>query len=134
MNMSLTSHWTLIPWTNRLWVSVSVLLIPAVLCLGELCSICTAPGDYTSGGYSLSFSAGETSSVLSVSTSDDNIAELEEFFTVMITRSNRPDKVIIGEPDTCFVTIQDNDGEFVLKYICKMLVRMYKLFIRNSLH
>ena len=92
-------------------MSVNVLLIPAVLCLGELCSICTAPGDYASGGYSLSFRAGQTSSVLSVSTSDDTIAELEEFFKVMITRSNRPDKVIIGDPDTCFVIIRDNEGK-----------------------
>ena len=93
-------------------MSVSVLLIPAVLCLDELCSICTAPGDYTSGGYSLSFSAGQTSGMLSVQTSDDTIAECDEFFKVMITRSNRPDKVVIGDPDVCFVTIQDNDGEF----------------------
>ena len=96
-------------------MSVNVLLIPAVLCLGELCSICTAPGDYTSGGYSLSFSVGQASSVLSVPTLDDTIAESEEFFKVMITGSDRPDKVIIGDPDVCFVTIQDNDCEFVLK-------------------
>ena len=120
--MSLTSLCPLTPWTDRLLVSVNVLLIPAVLCLGELCSICTAPGDYTSGGYSLSFTAGQTSSILSVSTLDDTIAELEEYFKVMITRSSRPDKVIIGDPKTCFVTIQDNDGEFVLKYICKKLL------------
>ena len=77
--------------------------------------VCTAPGDYTSGGYSLSFTAGQTSGMLSVQTFDDSIAEPEEFFKVMITRSSRPGKVIIGDPDTCFVTIQDNDGEFVLK-------------------
>ena len=82
-----------------------------VLCLCELCSIRTAPGDYTSGGYSLSFTAGQTSDMLSVQTLDDTVAELEEYFKVMITGSDRPDKVIIGDPDTCFVTIQDNDGE-----------------------
>ena len=96
-------------------MSVNVLLTTAVLCSGELYSICTAPGDYTSGGYSLSFSAGQTSAVLSVSTSDDTIAELEEFFKVMITGSDRPDKIIIGDQGISFVTIQDNDGEFVLK-------------------
>ena len=77
--------------------------------------ICTAPGDYTSGEYSLSFSAGQTSAILSVQTSDNTIAELEEFFKVMITGSNRQDKVLIGDPDICFVTIQDDDGGFVLK-------------------
>ena len=113
--MTLTLLCSSTPWTDQLLVSANVFLIPAVLYLGELCSICTAPGDYTSGGYSLSFNAGQTSSILSVSTSDDTIAELEEYFKVMITGSDRPDKVIIGDPDTCFVTIQDNDGEFVLK-------------------
>ena len=98
-------------------MSANVFLIPAVLYLGELSSICTAPGDYNSGGYSLSFSAGDASDTLSVPTSDDTIAELEEFFKVMITGSDRPDKVIIGDPDTCYVTIQDNDGEFVFNYV-----------------
>ena len=109
-------------------MSANVFLIPAILCLGEVRSVCTAPGDYTSGGYSLSFTAGQASGMLSVSTLDDTVAELEEYFKVMITGSDRPDKVIIGDPDTCFVTIQDNDGEFVLKYICKILVH-YKLSI-----
>ena len=92
-------------------MSVKVFLIPAVLYLGELCSICTAPGDYTSGGYSLSFTAGQTSGIISVQTLDDTIAEPEEFFKVMITRSDRPGKVTIGDPDTCFVSIRDNEGE-----------------------
>ena len=92
-------------------MSVHVLLIPAVLCLCELCSICTAPGDYTSGGYSLSFSAGQTSGTLSVQTLDDTIAECDEFFKVMITGSDRPQKVQIGDQDTCFATIVDNDGK-----------------------
>ena len=115
MDMSLTSFCSLTPWMDQLLVSVNVLLTTAVLCSGELCSICTAPGDYTSGGYSLSFSAGQTSAILSVPTSDDTIAELKEFFKVMITGSDRQDKVLIGDPDICFITIQDNDGEFVLK-------------------
>ena len=93
-------------------MSVKVLLIPAVLYLCELCSICTVPGDYTSGGYSLSFTAGQTSGILSVQTSDDTIGECDEFFKVMITGSDRP-QVQIGEQDTCFATIVDNDGEIL---------------------
>ena len=115
MDISLTLLYSLTPWMDQLLVSVNVLLTTAVLCSGELYSICTAPGDYTSGGYSLSFSAGQTSATLFVQTLDNNIAELEEFFKVMITGSDKQDKVIIGDPDTCFVTIQDDDGEFVLK-------------------
>ena len=95
---------------------VNVLLIPAVLCLGELCSICTAPGDYTSGGYSLSFTAGQPSSNLSISTEDIAIAECEKFFKVMITRSDRPESVLIGDLDTCYVTIEDNNGELFIIY------------------
>ena len=92
-------------------MSVNVLLIPAELCLGELCSICTAPGDYTSGGYSLSFTAGQTSDMLSVAINNDTIAECDEFFKVMITRSDLPEKVRIGDPNICFVNIEDDDGE-----------------------
>ena len=106
-------------------MSVIVLLTTAVLCLDKLYSIYvyTAPGDYTSGGYSLTFTSGQTSAILSVQTLDDNIAELEEFFTVVITGSNRLDKVIIGDPDTSYVIIEDNDGEiedntYVCTYVC----------------
>ena len=74
-------------------------------------SLYTAPGDYVGGPYSVSFTAGQASSTLSVSTLDDSIAELEEHFKVMITGSSRPSKVQIGDPDTCYVTIEDNDGE-----------------------
>ena len=77
--------------------------------------ICAASYDYLSGRNLLSFRAGLTSATSSIPTLDDNDAELEEFFKVMITGSDRPDKVVIGNPDICFVTIQDNDGEFVLK-------------------
>ena len=113
--MSLTSLCSLTPWTDQLLVSVNVLLIPAVLCSSELCSICTAPGDYNSGGFSLSFTAGQASGMLSVQTLDDTIAECDEFFKVMVTGSDKPDKVIIGDPDTCYATIQDdNDGEICL--------------------
>ena len=105
-------------------MSVNVLLTTAVLCSGELYSICTAPGDYTSGGYSLSFSAGQTSATLSVQTSDNNIAELEEFFKVMIKGSDRSDKVVIGDPDTGYVTIEDNDGEIEDNTCVRTYVRM----------
>ena len=74
-------------------------------------SLYTVTGDYGGGPYSLSFTAGQASSTLSVSTVDDSIAELEEYFKVMITGSSRPSKVQIGNPDTCYVTIEDNDRE-----------------------
>ena len=127
MNMSSTSLCSLTPWMDQLLVSGNVLLTTAVLCLDKLYSIYvyTAPGDYTSGGYSLTFTAGQTSAILSVQTLDNNIAEMEEFFKVMIAGSDRPDKVIIGDPDTSYVIIEDNDGEikdntYVCTYACTM--------------
>ena len=123
-------------------MSVNVLLIPAVLCLGELCSICTAPGDYASGGYSLSFSAGQTSGMLSVQTSDDTIAECDEFFKVMITGSDQQ-KVKIGGQDTRFATIVDNDGEIIDTFMyvygymyvtCVMLIKPIHHDIKHHYH
>nr|WNS50027.1 Na-Ca exchanger/integrin-beta4-like protein [Halisarca dujardinii] len=68
-----------------------------------------APGDYVSGPYSVDFTAGQQSAILSVLTNDDSIAEMDQVFKVMITGSNQPLKVIIAQPDTCYVTIEDDD-------------------------
>ena len=73
-----------------------------------------APGDYVPGPYQVSFSAGQPSATLSIQTENDNIAELSEYFKVMIVSISKPDLVVIGDPDTSYVTIEDNDGEFVL--------------------
>ena len=73
-----------------------------------------APGDYVPGPYQVSFSAGQPSATLSIQTENDNIAELTEYFKVMIVSTSKPDLVNIGDPDTSYVTIVDNDCEFVL--------------------
>ena len=73
-----------------------------------------APGDYVPGPYQVSFSAGQPSATLSIQTENDDIAELSEYFKVMIVSTSEPDRVAIGDPDTSYVTIEDNDGEFVL--------------------
>ena len=64
-----------------------------------------------SGPYTVTFRPGERTAILMVMTNDDSIAELTEFFKVMITNTSRPDKVEIGDPDTSYVRILDNDGE-----------------------
>ena len=73
-----------------------------------------APGDYVPGPYQVSFSAGQPSATLSIQTENDDIAEMSEYFKVMIVSTSEPDRVDIGDPDTSYVTIEDNDGEFVL--------------------
>ena len=73
-----------------------------------------APGDYVPELYQVSFSAGQPSATLSIQTENDNIAELSENFKVMIVSTSKPDLVAIGDPDTTYVTIEDNDGEFVM--------------------
>ena len=74
-----------------------------------------APGDYVPGPYQVSFSAGQRSATLSIQTENDDIAELSEYFKVMIVSTSEPDRVDIGDPDTSYVAIEDNDCEFVLK-------------------
>ena len=69
--------------------------------------------DYTPGPYTVSFGAGQLYATLMVSTMDDNITELSEYFTLMITSVDRPDVVEIGSPNTSVITIKDNDGACV---------------------
>ena len=70
----------------------------------------TAPGDYTPGILSLPFTTGQQSGSVSVATIDDAVIELEEYFKIMITGSTKPSKVIIVDPDTCFISVRDNEG------------------------
>ena len=50
-----------------------------------------------------------------VSTMEDNITELSEYFKVVITSTDQPGRVEIGSSNTSFITIEDNDpGTYVL--------------------
>ena len=73
----------------------------------------TGPGDYEVGPYTVTFTAGQASATLPVPTENDSIAELSEYFQVMIT-STSTGMVIVGDPDTSFVTIEDDDGEMCM--------------------
>ena len=73
----------------------------------------TGPGDYEVGPYTVTFTAGQASATLPVPTENDSIAELSEYFKVMITSTSKP-LVIVGAPDTSFVTIEDGDGEMCM--------------------
>ena len=59
--------------------------------------------------YNVSFTAGETSATLMVSTEDDSTTELSEYFNVMITSTDQPGGVKIWPYDVALVTIEDND-------------------------
>ena len=66
----------------------------------------------------MTFTAGEMSATLMVSTMDDNSTEVLEYFTLMITSVGRPDVVEIGSPSTSVITVVDNHGVCVCVYVC----------------
>ena len=55
-----------------------------------------------------------------VSSLDDQLAELSEYFTLMITSVDRLDVVEIGSPNTSVITIEDNDGACVCACVCTL--------------
>ena len=57
----------------------------------------------------MTFTAGEMSATLMVSTMDNGITELSEYFKVMIMSTDQPGTVEIGPSDMALVTIEDND-------------------------
>ena len=68
----------------------------------------------------MTFTAGEMSATLMVSTMDDSTTELSEYFKVIIISTDQPEAVEIGPYDMALVTIEDNDpGVFTqLKVFC----------------
>ena len=67
-----------------------------------------------SGPYAVVFQPGQRTAILMVTTEDDSKAELTEYFTVKITSTSLPDKIVVGDPDTSYVTILDDDGEYTV--------------------
>ena len=53
--------------------------------------------------YNVSFTAGETSATLMVSTMDDSITELSENFVLVIYSTDQPNTVEIGSPNICLL-------------------------------
>ena len=74
-----------------------------------------------SGPYTVVFQPGQKTAILMVTTEDDSIAELTEYFTVMISSTSLPDKIVVGDPDTSYVTILDNDSEYTVKLVTFLL-------------
>ena len=57
----------------------------------------------------MTFTAGEMSATLMVSTMDDGTTELAENFMVVINSTDQPNTVVVGSPNLAFITIEDND-------------------------
>ena len=65
--------------------------------------------DYTSGPYTVTFAAGQTTATFDVPINDDNIYEGNEDFILNIDGASLPTGVTAGSPDEATVTIVDND-------------------------
>ena len=66
--------------------------------------------DYTSGPYTVTFAAGQTTATFNVPITDDMILEGNENFMLTINQT-LPDGVTRGTPSEATVTIVDNDGK-----------------------
>ena len=66
--------------------------------------------DYTSGPYSVKFTAGVTIASFDVLITNDNTSEGNETFNLAINGSLLPEGISVGNPDQVTVTIVDDDG------------------------
>ncbi len=64
-------------------------------------------GDYTHTTGTLSFGSGETNKLVSIPIKNDQVRELDEFFTFQIYG---PSSGTVGSPSTALITIQDDDA------------------------
>ena len=94
----------------------------------------TAGSDYEAGPYTVTFTAGEASATLMVSTMDDNTTELSENFMVVINSTNQTDRATIGWPNQAAITIEENDpGTYIYMHILPMWVLAMYIWIRSFL-
>ena len=67
--------------------------------------------DYTSGPYTVTFPAGQTTATFNVPITDNMILEGNENFMLTINSSSLPDNVTRSTPGEATVTIVDDDGK-----------------------
>ena len=82
----------------------------------------TAGLDYTPSPYIVTFTDGETSATLMVSTMDDSTTELSEYFKVVINSTDQPGLVVISSPNVSVVTIEDNEPGSTIVSIFHIIV------------
>ena len=73
--------------------------------------------DYTSGPYTVTFPAGQTTATFDVPINDDNILEGNENFILIINSSSLPSDVTVGSPGQATVNIVDDDCKLSLGYV-----------------
>ena len=73
--------------------------------------------DYTSGPYTVTFPAGQTTATFNIPITDDMILEINEDFMFTINQTSLPTVVTRGTLDEATVTIVDND--------CKLFYNCY---------
>ena len=74
----------------------------------------TAGADYSALTQTVTFPPGQISTTVTVSTLDDDIAEVTETFEAFLSSPMPSSSVTISGQDTASVMILDNDGKFVL--------------------
>ena len=72
--------------------------------------------DYTSGPYTVTFPAGQTTATFDVPINNDNILEGDEDFLLTIDETSLPTGVTRGIPGKATVTIVDYDGKKILSF------------------
>ena len=72
--------------------------------------------DYTSGPYTVTFPAGQTTATFDVPINDDNILEGDEDFMLTIDETSLPTDVTRGIPGKATVTIVDYDGKKIFLF------------------
>ena len=67
--------------------------------------------DYTSGPYTVTFSAKSTRASFDVSITNDTLLERDETFILTIDLTSLPSKVTVGISNSSTVTIMDDEGK-----------------------
>ena len=67
--------------------------------------------DYTSGPYTITFLAGQTTATFDVPINDDNVIEGNENFMLTIDSSSLPTGLTVGDPGQAAVTIMEEGKE-----------------------
>ena len=70
--------------------------------------------DYTSGPYTITFPAGQTTATFDVPINDDNLLEDNEHFILTINSSSLPSDVTVGNPGQATVNIVDDDRKYLV--------------------
>ena len=98
--------------TLVLRVSTSDFSFPFTVTVNTTDITAVAGEDYAPRGYTVSFQPGQNEATLDVPTMDDNIVEMVEMYSAIIT-STSVDRVLIGSSNMANITIQDNDGTYI---------------------